>query len=239
MCISSTIVYALCIGLLDSVTVVVLNQVACNWGSVVAWCIIPSVLIEDFGETHFVILWGIIQVWKTTAFVLVNDIINLNSIHNDMFLRLPYTFSVSVAKWRHMASWTFVNIGSGNGLLVVPEPVSRWIIINSTFKSIHHNDNELNGYDYNIISCCFQLFYGIFSFALQMTLGAFYDLQLEISGDLDLGLSTCSGQMCFTYSFVICTFICAVSSVLSGLYLWKRRQHFGCFQGKTVVWIIQ
>ena len=87
----------------------------------------------------------------------------------------------------------------------------------------------------NIMFACyyFQLFYGIFSFGAQMTLGAFYDLQLATSGDLDLGLSTCFGQMCFTYSFVICTFICAISSVLSGLYLWKRRHHFGCFQGKS------
>ena len=65
ICVSSTIVYTFCVALLDHVTIIVLNQIACNLGAVVAWCIIPSVLIEAFGEVNFVILWGIIQVIET------------------------------------------------------------------------------------------------------------------------------------------------------------------------------
>jgi len=59
-CFMNAVAFIISIFLADELAVIVTSQFCTNFGSVVVWCLCPCIILEEFGERSFTVLWGFI-----------------------------------------------------------------------------------------------------------------------------------------------------------------------------------
>lgn len=70
-CVMNAAAFILCLFFLDELAIIIISQFCTTFGSVVVWCLCPSIIIEEFGEKAFMVLWGFIQFnYGVTTFLI-------------------------------------------------------------------------------------------------------------------------------------------------------------------------